>query len=62
MRLGTGDKSHFLCLEIKPGATVAIKESYERIMKVHGRWIGALLLIGAGTFVGIDAWRDMPGR
>ncbi len=47
---------------VKPGATVAIKESYERIMKVHGRWIGALLLIGAGTFVGIDAWRDMPGR
>lgn len=47
---------------IKPGATVAIKESYERIMKVHGRWIGAVLLIGAGVFVGVDAWRDMPGR
>jgi hypothetical protein len=31
-------------------------------MKVHGRWIGALLLLGAGAFVGYDAWRDMPGR
>lgn len=47
---------------VKPGATVGIKEAYERIMKVHGRWIGALLLLGAGAFVGIDAWRDMPGR
>ncbi len=47
---------------VKPGATVGIKESYERIMKVHGRWIGALLLLGAGSFVGFDAWRHMPGR
>lgn len=47
---------------VKPGATVGIKESYERIMKVHGRWIGALLLLGAGAFVGFDAWRDFPGR
>ena len=47
---------------VKPGATVGIKEAYERIMKVHGRWIGALLLIGAGAFVGLDAWRDLPGR
>jgi hypothetical protein len=47
---------------IKPGATVGIKESYERVMKVHGRWIGALLLLGAGAFVGVDAWRDLPGR
>ena len=28
-------------------------------MKVHGRWIGALLLLGAGSFVGLDALRDM---
>ncbi len=47
---------------VKPGATVGIKEAYERIMKVHGRWIGALLLLGAGAFVGFDAWRDFPGR
>jgi hypothetical protein len=47
---------------VKPGATVGIKDAYERIMKVHGRWIGALLLLGAGTFVGYDAWHDMPRR
>lgn len=47
---------------VKPGATVGIKEAYERIMKVHGRWIGALLLLGAGSFVGLDALRDMPAR
>jgi len=47
---------------VKPGATVGIKEGYERVMKVHGRWIGALLLLSAGTFVGYDAWHDMPGR
>ena len=47
---------------VKPGATVGIKESYERIMKSHGRWIIALLLLGAGTFVGYDAWHDMPRR
>lgn len=47
---------------VKPGATVGIKDSYERIMKVHGRWIGAVLLLGAGAFVGFDAWRDMPAR
>ena len=38
---------------VKPGATVGIKEAYERIMKVHGRWIIALLLLGAGSFVGV---------
>jgi threonine/homoserine/homoserine lactone efflux protein len=47
---------------VKPGATVGIKDAYERIMKVHGRWIGALLLLGAGAFVGYDAWHDMPRR
>lgn len=47
---------------VKPGATVSIKEAYERVMKVHGRWIGALLLLGAGTFVGLDAWHDRPAR
>lgn len=47
---------------VKPGATVGIKEAYERIMKVHGRWISAALLLGAGAFVGFDAWHDMPKR
>lgn len=45
---------------VKPGATAGIKDAYERVMKVHGRWISALLLLGAGAFVGFDAWRDMP--
>jgi MFS family permease len=39
-----------------------IKESYERIMKAHGRWITAALLLGAGTFVAYEAWHTMPGR
>jgi threonine/homoserine/homoserine lactone efflux protein len=47
---------------VKPGATVGIKEAYERIMKVHGRWITALLLLGAGSFVAYDAWRTFPGH
>lgn len=47
---------------VKPGATVGIKDAYERIMKVHGRWIGAVLLLGAGAFVGFEAYKDMPGR
>ena len=46
---------------VRPGATVDIKEGYERIMKVHGRWVSAILLLGAGAFVGFDAWRTMPG-
>ena len=47
---------------VNPCATVRIKEGYERIMKVHGRWITAVLLLGAGAFVVFDAWREMPGR
>lgn len=47
---------------VKPGATVRIKDGYERVMKVHGRWITALLLLGAGTFVALDAFRSIPGR
>jgi MFS family permease len=47
---------------INPGATVRIKEGYERIMKVHGRWITATLLLLAGAFVGLEAFKDMPGR
>ena len=47
---------------VTPGAVVRIKQSYERIMKVHGRWITALLLLGAGAFVAHDAWKVMPGH
>lgn len=45
---------------IKPGSTERIKEGYERIMKVHGRWITATLLIAAALFVGHSAWERMP--
>ncbi len=47
---------------VDPGATVRIKDGYERVMKVHGRWIGAVLLLVAGAFVGFDAFNDRPGR
>lgn len=47
---------------VKPGSTVRIKDGYERVMKVHGRWVSALLLLGAGAFVGFDAIRSIPGR
>ena len=47
---------------INPGAVVGIKQSYERIMAVHGRWITAVLLLGAGAFVAHEAWRALPIR
>jgi MFS family permease len=45
---------------ISPGASGRTKEGYERIMKEHGRWITAVLLIGVGLFIGHDAWKDIP--
>ncbi len=45
---------------VKPGSTERIKDGYERIMKVHGRWITAALLIVAALFVGHNAWEKMP--
>jgi hypothetical protein len=45
-----------------PGASGRVKEAFERIMKVHGRWITAALLLGAGAFVANNAWHDFPGR
>ena len=47
---------------VNPGAITRIKEGYERIMKVHGRWITAALLLVAGAYVGFEAIKDMPGR
>lgn len=47
---------------IKPGSVVRIKESYENTMRVHGRWITALLLLGAGAVVAHEAWQLMPRR
>ncbi|HPX37261.1 MAG TPA: GAP family protein [Mycobacterium sp.] len=45
---------------VNPGASSRIKDGYERIMKVHGRWITASLLIAAALFVGHNAWEKMP--
>ncbi|TGD89192.1 hypothetical protein BayCH28_07480 [Mycolicibacterium sp. CH28] len=43
-----------------PGASGRIKDGYERIMKVHGRWIIAVLLVAAAAFVGHNALEHMP--
>lgn len=45
-----------------PGASVRIKDGYERIMKVHGRWLTAALLLAAAAFVGHNAWEHFPRR
>lgn len=45
---------------VKPGSTERIKDGYERIMKTHGRWITAALLIAAAVYVGHSAWEKMP--
>jgi len=45
---------------IRPGAAGRIKDGYERIMKVHGRWIVAVLLLAAAAFVGHNAFTHLP--
>ncbi|GAA2775731.1 hypothetical protein GCM10010533_11570 [Mycolicibacterium pallens] len=45
---------------VRPGAADRIKEGYERIMKVHGRWIVAVLLLAAAVYVGHGAFDHMP--
>jgi hypothetical protein len=47
---------------VRPGAAGHIKDGYERIMKVHGRWIVAVLLLAAAAFVAHNAFDHMPGR
>lgn len=47
---------------LHPGASGRIKDGYERIMKVHGRWITAVLLLTAAAFVAHNAWEKYPGR
>lgn len=47
---------------VRPGASGRIKDGYERIMKVHGRWITAGLLLAASVLVGYNAWEKYPGR
>ena len=47
---------------LHPGSPARIKESYERFMKVHGRWVTAALLLAAAAFVAHNAWEKFPGR
>ena len=47
---------------VRPGAAGKIKDGYERIMKVHGRWIVAVLLLAAAAFVAHNAFDHMPGH
>lgn len=47
---------------VRPGASSRIKDGYERFMKVHGRWVVAVLLLSAAAFVGHNAFTHMPGR
>lgn len=47
---------------VRPGSAARIKDGYERVMKVHGRWITAVLLLAAAAFVGHNAWEKFPGR
>lgn len=47
---------------LHPGSPARIKESYERFMKVHGRWVTAVLLLAAAAFVAHNAWEKFPGR
>ncbi|MCV7358721.1 GAP family protein [Mycolicibacterium fluoranthenivorans] len=45
---------------VSPGASARIKDGYERLMKVHGRWIIAVLLLAAAAFVGHNAFEHLP--
>jgi len=47
---------------VRPGSSIRIKDGYERVMRVHGRWITAALLLSAAVFVGHSAWEKFPGR
>jgi len=45
----------------RPGSSARIKDGVERFMKTKGRWAAAAILIGAGVFVGVHAWKGRPG-
>ncbi|WP_059015483.1 GAP family protein [Mycobacterium sp. M26] len=47
---------------VRPGASGRIKDGYERIMKVHGRWVVAVLLLAAGAFVAYNAVIHLPAH
>lgn len=46
--------------QVRPGAAVAAKEGFERVMEVYGRGAVALLLLGVGVLLARDAWHAMP--
>jgi predicted negative regulator of RcsB-dependent stress response len=45
---------------VRPGGSGWIKEACERFMRTNGRWIAALILLGAGAFVAWHAVKSMP--
>ena len=45
---------------IRPGGSASIRASCEAFMKTNGRWIAALILLGAGAFVAWNAAHSMP--
>ena len=47
---------------VHPGISSKLKDSFERFMKVNGRWISAAFILAVAAFVGHNAWNDMPGR
>lgn len=47
---------------VRPGASSRIKDGYERFMKVNGRWVVAVLLLGAAAFVAHNAFTHVPGH
>ena len=47
---------------VRPGASGRIKDGYERIMRVHGRWVVAVLLLAAGAFVAYNAVIHLPAH
>ncbi|WP_328350431.1 GAP family protein [Mycobacterium sp. NBC_00419] len=47
---------------VRPGSPARIKDGYERIMRVHGRWIVAVLLLAVGAFVAHNAFVHLPSH
>lgn len=45
----------------RPGGSAGLKESIERFMEGKGRWMAAVILVGASVFVGVRAWEHRPG-
>jgi len=45
---------------VRPGGSASMKESCERLMRRDGRWIVAVILLGAGGYVAWHAFQRMP--